>query len=148
MASSKEMWELAVYTTLQRIGVMPFHKRGMMKAALSHLSEEESRKARRKYRKVWRRELARAIKAFDSLSVREQERTCIDWSFTCYDGIEGAMDMLKSMSVGSKPNKKARHARLHLVRFSERFSTEFKKVAVELGVFRRRVDFAVGKKRH
>jgi hypothetical protein len=149
MANSREMWELAVYTTFQRIGVMPFHKRGQMKTALNHLNPEEARKARRKYRKAWRRELVCVIKKFDSIpTIKEQERVCVDWSFTCYDGIDGVLDLLKNLCVGAKPDKKARNARLHMVRFGDRFSTEFKKVAIELGLMRRREEFVVGKKRH
>lgn len=144
--TDKEMWKLAVYTTFQRLGVLPSAKKHTMLVSLSHMSAEEGRKAKRKYRKAWRRAVAALLREFDGYSIKDQEMVCVDWSFTQKNGIDGVLDMLNALRVGRRPDMKGRRCRLHAVRYGERFSREFRKVAIELGLMRRREDFALGKK--
>jgi len=105
------------------------------------MTAEESRKARRKYRKLWRRSLARELKEFEKAPRRRQK---VAWRFTgahvrgkwkCEeDPLEGMMFLIAALEVGERPSAYARGYRWSRVSCCQEYRKMLLTVAKEFAL--------------
>lgn len=102
---------------------------------------EEARKAKRKYRKLWRRSLYREMRDFEKTKPRNIKNM---WGWTSAsirgnwksseDPYYGQLLLYASVEVGKRPSWSARGYRWKRVKESEEYRITIKKVAMELGL--------------
>lgn len=105
------------------------------------MPSDEARKARRKYRKLWRRSLARDIRAYQNTPKRRRER---DWKYTgAYvrgvwkndeDALTCVLLQILAVEVGQRPSHHARAYRWDRVTVCEEYRKTLLQVAKELGL--------------
>jgi hypothetical protein len=133
---NQDLWEVASVIAMLRLGLHPLRKvdgkHVSPKKDLDALPADESRRLRRKYRKIWRRALMRDLREFEKLPKRQQVKQ-FSW---CGEYIKGRYvdnddDPLMSMmlqiakyEVGEKPSPWARGYRWALVKSTPEFERE------------------------
>ncbi len=101
---------------------------------------EGTRTARRKYRKLWRRALARDLRDFDRRPRRVQKRDTWQGGYikgrwqSREDPLEGRLLQILSYDVGRRPRRNARGLRWDLVKTCPELRKELLKVATEFGL--------------
>lgn len=102
---------------------------------------EEARKAKRKYRKLWRRSLYREMREFEKTAPRNVKNhynwtgASIRGSWKCAEcPYLGQLFLYASQEVGQRPSWSARGYRWKRVKESEEFRKMLKIVAMELGL--------------
>lgn len=138
------MWELTSLIAFERLGLVPPRKvddKCVPPALdLAAMSPEEARKAKRKFRKLWRRSLARDYREFEKAPKRRKN----DWRWTgcsvrgrwraLEDPLDGLLLFAKALEVGCRPSQSARGYRWGRVIHSQEFQKMRMKVAAELGL--------------
>lgn len=132
-----------------RLGLVPLRmadgKLQPPKKDLAQMPADEARKARRKYRKMWRRELARELREFEQTPKRRLKREyswCGEyikgkWTDCDDDPLGSRLLRIQHFEVGEKPSAYARGYRWQLVKGSPEFDREIVKAARELGLMYR-----------
>jgi hypothetical protein len=141
----EDLWELASVIAFERLGLVPLRKvDGAYQPPgpeLATMSAEDSRKAKRKYRKLWRRSLARDLKMFEKAPRRRQKDL---WRFTgasvrgawkCVeDPLEGNMFLIAAVEVGERPSWYARGYRWARVKCCNEYRRMLLSVAKEFAL--------------
>ncbi len=140
-----ELWDLALAVAMTRLGLVPLQRDGNdyvpPKAALAAMPVDEARKAKRKYRKLWRRSLARDLKVFEATPQRVRK-----WKY-CHrgvnvrgswkgaaDALEGQLLEIEALDVGRRPSCHARGYRWVHVRSCPELRKELLRAAMEFGL--------------
>jgi hypothetical protein len=143
------LWRLAFMIALDRVGVLalPRAEDGayMPPTEAVKADPEGTRKARRRYRKLWRRALARELKEFERAPPRRRRKHWA-WIGAFVKGVYKAKDdpfdsvmlLLRSVEVGCSPRRNARGARWQRVKQCHEVRRELLKAAQELGLVQRR----------
>ena len=141
--TKEDLWEVASAVAFVRLGLVPLRKVDDKvqppTAELAAMPLEESRKARRKYRKLWRRDLARFLKMYEQTPKRRRES---EWRYTgaymkgVWKNVEDAMtcmlNQIHSVEVGEKPSWYARAYRWERVTTCDEYRKVLLEVAKEL----------------
>lgn len=145
----QDLWELASVLAMVRLGLVPLRldnrKLQPPKKDLAQMPTDEARKARRKYRKLWRRALARELRDFEKTPKRRQKREfswCGEyikgkWTDCDDDPLGTRLLRILHFEVGERPSPYARGYRWSLVKASPEFDREIVKAARELGLMHR-----------
>lgn len=140
----EELWRLAFVIALTRIGLLALQRNDdgayMPPSAATKADPEGTRKARRKYRKLWRQSLAKSLKEFGGAPKRRQKK--MRWHGATVnrrwksveDPLEGRLLEIKSCDVGRQPRRPARGERWKRVRQCPQLRKELLKVAAEFGL--------------
>lgn len=100
---------------------------------------------KRKYRKLWRAELASRARGIDRTPKRRRDRDhgLMSWYGRTLkrDAVEEWLVTLTNHGVGDRPDAIGRACRWTTVRYSEALTRELKKAALELGLYRSGEDF-------
>lgn len=140
----KELWRLAFIIAMTRVGLLPLqrseHGKYLPPTEAVKADPEGTRKARRKYRKLWRRKLQRSLRGFELLPRRVKKRR--RWHGATVNGkwqsrqdpLEGLMLEIKAVEVGRRPRRHARGQRWVLVKSCPEVRAELLKVAAEFGL--------------
>lgn len=145
MTVKDDLWELASVIAFERLGLVLLRqvdgKCIPPSVELAAMPAEEARKARRKYRKLWRRSLYREMRDFEKTPQRSVHRV---WSWTGADirgnwkcaecPYYGQLLIYASLEVGERPSWSARGYRWKRVKESEEYRKMIKIVALELGL--------------
>lgn len=129
---------------MTRVGLLPLQrneKGGYYPPSLIVAADPEgTRAARRKYRKLWRRALARDLKEFDRMPRRRQKQSTWQGGYikgkwqSREDPLEGRLLQILSYDVGRRPRRNARGMRWDLVKACPELRKELLKVANEFGL--------------
>jgi hypothetical protein len=144
VTTRQDLWELASVIAFERLGLVPLRKVDgeciPPKDDLAAMDPEAARKARRKYRKIWRRDLARELHDFEKAPKRLKK----NWRWTgasvrgrwrCdEDPLTSMMYLVAACEVGERPSKHARGYRWARVKNSVEYNKELLKVALGLGL--------------
>lgn len=143
----QNLWELASVIAFERLGLVPLRKvDGVCQppsADLAAMPADAARKARRKYRKLWRRSLVRELKDFDSAPKRRKRhwrwtRAAVRGAWKCVkDPLEGHLLIVQGLEVGQRPSKSARGYRWQRVKDCVEYRAMLYKVADELGLLKK-----------
>jgi hypothetical protein len=140
----EELWRLAFVIAMTRIGLLALQRNDegayLPPTAAVKADPEGTRKARRKYRKLWRQHLARSLREFGGAPKRRQKR--MRWHGVYVNGkwksvedpFDGRMLEIRSCDVGRQPRKSARAERWKRVKECPELRKELLKVAAEFGL--------------
>lgn len=132
---------------MQRAGILPLARdeNGAYIPPTKDTRERpaETRAARRKYRKMWRRDIARDVRDFEKAAKRVQKR--MRWQGAIVKGhwssredpLDGMLLKIKALEVGRRPRKNARAGRWQRVRNCPELRRVLKEVAIEFGLIKR-----------
>lgn len=147
---NQDLWEVASVVAMLRLGLVPLRRvNGTIqppKKDLAAMPPDEAKKARRKYRKMWRRELAKTLREFEKLPKRRQ-KSVYSWGGNYVKGRWKSVDddplgvmllEIEKVEVGEKPSAWARGYRWASVKNCEAFQKELIKAARELGLMHRK----------
>jgi hypothetical protein len=142
--ATRTLWELAVATAMVRCGILPSpcdpSKGYLPPTAAVAADPQGTRKARRRYRKLWRRSLLREIRAFDALSPRQRRnlvgpvpyRGGTRWP---EDPLFYVFSIVKGHDVGrQRPRRAGRSLRWLRVKSCPELRRELLRAAAELGL--------------
>jgi hypothetical protein len=140
----EELWRLAFIVAMTRVGLLALQRDEngayLPPSADVKADPAATRKARRKYRKLWRQDLARSLKEFGSAPKRRQKK--MRWHGatvkgkwkSCEDALDGRLLEIKACDVGRRPRRPARGERWKRVRQCPQLRKELLKVAAEFGL--------------
>jgi hypothetical protein len=140
----EELWRLAFIVAMTRVGLLALERNEdgayLPPTAAVKADPEGTRKARRKYRKLWRMDLARSLKEFGNAPKRRQKR--MRWHGVTINGqwksvedpFEGRLLEIKACEVGRRPRRGARAQRWIRVKQCPELRVELLKVAAEFGL--------------
>ena len=140
----KELWRLAFIVAVTRVGLLALERNDdgayVPPTEAVKADPEGTRKARRKYRKLWRRDLARTLNELESAPRRRKKQ--MRWHgavVKCQwrrreDPLEGYMLEIKACEVGRRPRRHARAQRWIRVKQCLELRAELLKVATEFGL--------------
>jgi hypothetical protein len=140
----EELWRLAFVIALTRVGLLALQRdeNGAYVPPSADVKADPAatRKARRKYRKLWRQDLARSLKEFGAAPKRRQKK--MRWHGVSINGqwksvedpFEGRLLEIKSCEVGRRPRRGARAQRWIRVKQCPQLRKELLKVAAEFGL--------------
>jgi hypothetical protein len=141
-----EMWDLALTVAYVRLGLIPLQRDTENryvppKATLETMPPDEARKSKRKYRKLWRRELARQLREFERAPSRVRKSENVGYSVKfrgrwrpIIDSFEGQLLEIAAFEVGEFPSICARGYRWDRVKSCKDLRKELLKAAIELGL--------------
>lgn len=148
--TKKELWDYASAIALAKLGLLPLSKvDGVTKPpgkAFATDRSPEARKAKRKYRKLWRRSLVKQLKEWERMPPRlKKEYTWLlngtkvrgRWK-GAKDPLEGALIELEAVEVGEHPSAYARGYRWNRVVNSVEYQDALRDAARQLGLKVRR----------
>jgi len=144
VTTKEDMWELASVIAFERLGLLPLRKiDGVMQPpgdAFATMSPDTARRMKRKYRKLWRRDLVRDLRDFAKAAPRRRKHwrytgTYVDGKWKCVeDPLLGMMLKIQALDVGRRPRWAARGYRWERVLQSKEYNKMLLKVAAELGL--------------
>lgn len=133
---------------MQRMGIVPPRViEGRCQSVmqdLANMDPSEARRAKRKYRKVWRRSLARELREFECTPRRRRDQWAWGGAYvkgvweSCEDPLGGMLLKLVAVDVGKRPSRYARWDRWQRVKASQEFRKTLLEVAIELGLIAKR----------
>lgn len=140
----QDLWELATVIAMERLGIVPLRridgKCQPPRPDLARMEPDEARKAKRRYRKLWRRDLARELREFERTPKRRKK----DWHYSgayvngswksVQDPLECFFIKIEAVEAGSDPTAYGRSARWSRVKDGPEFRRMLMKVAAELGL--------------
>lgn len=140
----EELWKLAFIVAMTRAGFLALQRdddgKYLPPTAAVKADPAGTREARRKYRKAWRRELARKLREFETSPKRQQKR--MKWHGAYVKGkwkhrqdpLEAHLLEIKGLEVGRRPRRHARGQRWCLVKSCPEVRKALLEVAAEFGL--------------